>query len=175
MTSKFLCSYGFHAIGLIMPQHLTHPTFKTPLSPSPFPPIGSLSPVVELRIFPVLGLDKEILNLPPFLFPLITPETQTCYILSSPHVHTSWSNQPWGNNNILFSDNSIAPTYKIKVYAFIDSEHKFHQKGLYTSVGIEIELPVYFCAVLTSISYWPDNCLTLNFFKIIGIKLLEKR
>ena len=32
MTSKFLCSYKFHAISLTMPPHLTHPSFKIPLS-----------------------------------------------------------------------------------------------------------------------------------------------
>ena len=74
---------------------------------------------------------------------------------------------------MLFSDDSIAPTNRIKVYGPIDSEHKPHQKGLHIwfPVGIELELPVYFCAVLTSTSYWPGNCLTLNFYKIIGIQL----
>ena len=56
---------------------------------------------------------------------------------------------------MLFSDDSIAPTNRIKVYGPIDSEHKPHQKGLHIwfPVGIELELPVYFCAVLTSTSY----------------------
>ena len=31
MTSKFSCSYEFHALSLTMPPHLAHPTFKTPL------------------------------------------------------------------------------------------------------------------------------------------------
>ena len=74
---------------------------------------------------------------------------------------------------MLFSDDSIAQTNRIKVYGPIDSEHKPDQKGLHIwfPVGIELELPVYFCAVLTSTSYWPGNCLTLNFYKIIGIQL----
>ena len=80
MTSKFFCSYEFHAFSLTKPPHLTHPILsKHPsLSPPP-PPIGSLPFVVELRIFPLLGLDKEIFNSPHFLIPLITPETQRCY------------------------------------------------------------------------------------------------
>ena len=49
----------------------------------------------------------------------------------------------WGNNNILFSEDSIAPKNKIKFYAPIDSEHKLHQKGVICFFeGVELELPV---------------------------------
>ena len=32
MTSKFSCSYEFHALSLTLPPHLAQPTFKTPFS-----------------------------------------------------------------------------------------------------------------------------------------------
>ena len=145
--------------------------------------MGFLPLVVELGIFQLLGLNKEILNSPHFLISLIAPETQrrlyfpnlTPTLLGAKQPRTKWcrSSQPWGNDNILFSNDSIAPTNKIKVYVPIDSEHKLHQKGLHICfpVGIELELPVYCCAVLTSTSCWPGNCLTLNFYNIIGILL----
>ena len=74
---------------------------------------------------------------------------------------------------MLFSDDSIATTNKIKIYASIDSENKLHQKGLHVwfPVRIELELPVYFCAVLTFTSCSPGNYLALNFYKIIAILL----
>ena len=74
---------------------------------------------------------------------------------------------------MLLLDDSIAITNKIKVYARIVSENKLHQKGLHVwfSARIELELPVYFCAVLTFTSCSPGNCLALNFYKTIAILL----
>ena len=81
MTSKFLCSYKFHALS----YHA--PTFNTPPLSLPTPPIGSLPLVVGYRIFPLLVLDKEILNSPHFLIPLIKSETQRCYTILTPCPH----------------------------------------------------------------------------------------
>ena len=86
MTSNFLCSYKFHALSLTIS-----------LSP-PSPPIGSLSLVVELRIVPPLGLDKEILNSPRFLSPLITPGTQRCCTVLTQHSHFLEQNNQEQNN-----------------------------------------------------------------------------
>ena len=62
---------------LSIPPHLTDLTFNTLLSP---PPIDSLPFVVEL-------------NLPRFLIPLITQETQRCYTVFTPHPHFLEQNQ----------------------------------------------------------------------------------
>ena len=93
MTSKFSCKYEFHALSLTVPPHLKHPFLSLPP-----PPIGSLPLVVELRIFPPLGLDKEILNSPRFLIPLITSETQRCYTVLTPRPHFLAQNNQEQNN-----------------------------------------------------------------------------
>ena len=87
---------------LSMPPHLTPPTWipcthsltiSTHLKhlsppPLPLPPSSIESPplIVELRIFPPLRLDKEILNSLHFLIRLITPETK-CYSVLTTHPH----------------------------------------------------------------------------------------
>ena len=95
-------------------------------------------------------------------------------LLGAKQSRTKWchSSQRWGNNNILFSDDTIAATNK-NVHALIDPENKLCQKGrnILSPVGIEHELPVYFSAVLACTSCLPGNCATLNFYKIIGILL----
>ena len=44
------------------------------------------------------------------------------------------------NNNIPFSDNLIAPTNKIKVYAPTDSELNLHKKGIVNRHKVRINL-----------------------------------
>ena len=83
LTLKWLqnSSAVTNSVPSVLP-HLQDPS----LSP-PTPPIGSLLLVVELRIFPILGLDKEMLNSPHFFIPLITPETQRGYSVLTPRPH----------------------------------------------------------------------------------------
>ena len=148
----------------------------------PFSPTHWLCPLVRnLRIFPLLRWDKEILNSPHFLFPLIAPETQRCHNVLTPRPHFLEQNKL--KQNDATANPEVIATYcsrtnllsqqLTKVYASIDSEHKLHQKGLHIgfAVGIKLEITVYFCPVLTATSCWPGNCCTLHFYKIIGILL----
>ena len=90
-------------------------------------------------------------NLEPTVLPHSFDNTRNKKMLSCPHPMLTLllsakpraklcaCSQPWGNNNILFSDISIAPTNKIKVYPPIDSEHNLHQKILHTSFLVRME------------------------------------
>ena len=162
---RISCTQSYHA-----------PTFNTsfPLLSHPF----TLSACDGRENLPTPEMRQG--NLEPATFSLSLDSTRntkmlycanpTSTLLGAKQARTKWCHisQPWSNNNILFSDESIVPaTNKIKVYASIDSEHKLHQKGLHIwfAVGIKLETPVYFCPVCTG------NCCTLNFYKNIGILL----
>ena len=79
VTSKFHCSYEFHALTLTMPPHLTHLTFKTPLSLPSFPANWLSTTRAGVENLPTPGIRQGNLNSLHFLIPLITPETKMLY------------------------------------------------------------------------------------------------
>ena len=116
---------------LTIPPHLKHPSLPPP--PPTHWPSTTRGGVENL---PIPGIRQGNLELTAFPHsPDNTRNTKILYcpyptstLLRAKQPRTEWchSSQPWGKNNILFSNNSIAPTNKIKVYAPIDSEHKLH-------------------------------------------------
>ena len=83
ITSKFLCSYKFHAISLTMPRHLTHPTFKIPLSLPSSPSHWISTTRGEVRNLPSPAIRQGNLELTAFLHSL--DNTRNTKMLYCPH------------------------------------------------------------------------------------------
>ena len=136
MTSKIPpelripCTHSFTILSHLAPPHLKNAFFPTS-------PIHCLySPLmVGLRIFPPMGLDKEILNLTRFLILLISPETKRCYPVLTPRPRFFVQSQEPNDANAAKSDVivtycsqiTLLPQRTKKNFMFlIDSEHKLH-------------------------------------------------
>ena len=138
---------------ITLPLHLTHPTSKHP-TPTPSLATHWISAIrggVENLI--IHGIRQGYLELTVLRHSLVN--SRNTKMLSSPPLYVyrylsktkkkrCYYNQPWGNSNILFSDKSTAPANKTKIYAPIDSEHKFHQEVLHTWILVGIDISWYY-------------------------------
>ena len=138
-----------------MPPHLTHSSLL-PLCPPPPSNHWLCTTCAEVEHLSTTGITQGNLEFITFPHSLDnTRNTRMLYCLRAtstllwgkPRTKLYLCSQPWGNN-VLSSDNSIAPQNKIKDYAsywfkldwFNLIEHKLHQKGLHTSLPVRIEL-----------------------------------
>ena len=83
VTSKFSCSYEFHALSLTMAPYLAHPTFKTPLSLPSFPTHWLSTTRGGVKNLPTPGIRQENLELTAFLHSL--DNTRNTKMLYCPH------------------------------------------------------------------------------------------
>ena len=151
ITSKFSCSYELHALT----QSCHVPTFNTP-HPLPSSPTNWLSTTRgEFENYPTPEIRQG--NLEITAFPLITLETQRCCTVLTPSP--------------LFLEQNNQEQNKSSCPHWFWTQTSLKGFYIWFLLGIELELPVYFCAVLTSTSCWPGNCVTLSFYKITDILL----
>ena len=130
--------HEFHALSthsLIMSPHLTqlsHPSFKTYFSPPSSPTPGIRQGNLELTVFPHSLENTRNTNM------LYWPHPDSTLFWAKPR--TKWCNcsQPWGNVNMLFLDDSIASTNKIKVYGPLILNTNFMKRVLI--LGFQWEL-----------------------------------